>query len=106
AKVDGADKTFPAIDAAGTVELEFTRPTSRAYVQELVEREFRTARVVDNLFNITGTSDPEDGRYKKMKFDVSKNQAFDKLTSTKPEDAAEKAKQLARLGSILDGTKQ
>ena len=78
AKVEDADRKAPVVDAAGTVQLEFTRPTSRAYVQELVEREFRTAQVVDQLFNITGTSDPVDGRYTKMKFDVSKNQAFDK----------------------------
>ena len=37
---------------------------------------------------------------------MSKNQAFDKLASTKPEDAAEKNTQLGLLAKILDGTKR
>src|SRR4029079_3365002 len=89
-----------------SVVLEFSRPTSRAYVQELIEREYRNERLTDRSANLTPIGDPVDGRYIRMKLDVSKNDAFSKVASSKPEDAAEKGRQLALLAQILDSAKR
>jgi SecD/SecF fusion protein len=111
---EGKDVPLPAVTVTdlkdkgktATVTLEFSKPTSRAFVQELIEREYRTERLAERSANLSPDSDPVDGRFTRMKLDVSKNEAFAKLASDKPEDAAEKAKQLALLGQILDSVKR
>ena len=111
---EGKDIPLPAVaierpkdkPATATVDLEFSRPTSRAYVQELIEREYRTERLAERNASLTPVGDAVDGRYTKMRLDISKNEAFSKLTSTKPEDAAEKGKQQALLAQILDSAKR
>jgi len=89
-----------------SVVLDFTRPTSRAYVQELIEREYRTERLADKTASLTPASDPVEGRFTKMKLDIGKNEAFSKVSSTKPEDAQAKSRQLALLSQILDSVKR
>jgi SecD/SecF fusion protein len=89
-----------------TVALEFSRPTSRAFVQELIEREYRTERLAERTANLSPDSDPVDGRFTRMKLDVSKNPAFSKVASTDPADLAAKDAQLALLAQILDSVKR
>jgi SecD/SecF fusion protein len=72
----------------------------------LIEREYRTERLAQQSANLTPDSDPVDGRFTRMKLDISKNEAFSKIASDKPEDAADKGKQLALLGQILDSVKR
>ena len=84
--------------ATVTVLLEFSRPTSRSYVQELLEREYRTERLAEKTANLTPVGDPVDGRFTKMKLDISKNEAFSKIASTKPDDAADKARRADAVG--------
>ncbi len=94
-----ATVTSPAV-----VVLEFSHPTSRSFVQELLDREFRILLRPDptiEQFTIAGLGEPgEDGRYTKMKVDVSHNQAFDQIVE-KPTDPAVKNKQLATLQQVL-----
>ena len=70
--------------ANGAIELEFSKPTSRAYVQELFEREFRTERA-STASRLVRPDRRRRARWtaasRKMKLDVSKNPAFDKLAS-------------------------
>jgi SecD/SecF fusion protein len=106
----GNELSVPVV-ANGAVELEFSKPTSRAYVQELLEREFRTAlrvKVDSSTFNLTGVGEAVEGRFTRMKLDVSKNPNFDKLAAAKPDpaDAAVRSSQLSDLALVLEGTKR
>src|SRR5262249_41037208 len=92
----------------GAVELQFSKPTSRAYIQELLEREFRTALrvpVTGETFTLTGVGEPVEGRFAKMKLDVSKNEAFSQLVAAKS-DPAQLQSQLGLLGLVLEGTRR
>ena len=96
------------ITGMAVVELEFSKPTSRSYVQELLEREFHTVLRQDlsvDLFMISGMGEPVEGRYSRMKLDVSRNPAFDQLASAAP-DLPKKIEQLGYLQQILDSTKR
>jgi SecD/SecF fusion protein len=111
-KVKGTDgkEQEQAVPVAsdGKVELEFSRPTSRSYVQELLDREFRTALRQDSgleAFTLAGDGPPVDGRFTKMKLDVSRNPAFDQLAANPP-DVAKKNEQLAYLQQILTSAKR
>jgi SecD/SecF fusion protein len=102
----GATMSFKV--AGGGADLEFTHPTSRAYVQELLDREFRTALRQDvgpETFTLTGVGEPTDGRFTKMRLDVSKNPDFAQLAAAKPDAEAQKT-QLATLTQVLDGAKR
>jgi SecD/SecF fusion protein len=88
------------------VELVFTLPTSRTFVQELLDREFRTALrqdVSQEQFLLTGLDEPEDGRFRRMKLDVSRNAAFDELVSATP-DPVKKGQQLVLLDLLIKNT--
>jgi SecD/SecF fusion protein len=101
--LDSATVSNPAV-----VELEFSRPTSRSFVQELLEREFRMILRQDlNIepFTIAGIGVPTDGRFTKMKLDVSRNPAFDQIVA-KPADAAVKNQQLLTLQTVLTSSKR
>jgi SecD/SecF fusion protein len=172
-KVKAADgkeqeETVPAT-TGGSVELTFSQPTSRSFVQELFDREFRITLRQDltlELFSLTGagfeitdqTSNalrtakvPEEvlkkltplkdkafsqedmgkelakvltageldqykrdimfqavadvnGRFNKMKLDVSRNPAFDQLAAASP-DIQKRNEQLALLQQILSSAK-
>jgi SecD/SecF fusion protein len=110
---EGREIPLPAVvvgdqkgNPTATVTLEFSKPTSRAFVQGLIEREYTAERLAHRSASLTPDSDPVDGRYTRIKLDVSKNEAFSKIASSKPEDAADKARQLALLGQILDSVKR
>ena len=87
--------------------LDFSRPTSRAYVQELIEREYRTERLEDR------TAQPDSGerpsRWPLHEDDpgpLEELRHSSKLASTKPEDAAEKNRQMALVAKMLDSAKR
>ncbi|MCE9560731.1 MAG: protein translocase subunit SecD [Planctomycetes bacterium] len=89
------------------VELTFSQPTSRAYVQELLSREFKKvgASGEGDTFSINGDRNTEEaGRFTKMTVDVSNNPALAKLKA--PDADPEKKSQLATLSKILAETKQ
>jgi SecD/SecF fusion protein len=101
----GAEKTVPVITAGG-VELEFTRPSSLNNLKNLFAREFRSILRQENAseaFTLTGIGDPVDGRYLRMKLDVSKNPAFDQLAGT---DAARKNEQLGYLEQVIESVQR
>jgi SecD/SecF fusion protein len=112
-KVKGADgkeqdQAVP-VTAGASVELDFSQPTSRGFVQELLDREFRNVLRQDQSgfeqFTLSGVGEPKDGRFTKMKLDVSRNAAFDLLAAPMP-DAAKRNEQLATLQQILEGTRR
>ncbi|MBA4187730.1 MAG: hypothetical protein C0467_06895 [Planctomycetaceae bacterium] len=90
-----------------TVELTFSQPTSRAYVQELLSREFKKAGASGegDTFAINGDRNTEEGgRFTKMNVDVSNNPALGKLKAADTDP--EKKSQLESLKKILAETKQ
>lgn len=112
-KVKGADgkeqeQTVPVVSGDGKVTLEFSRPTSRSYVQELLDREFRTALRQDpslEAFTLSGSSPPVDGRYTQMTLDVSRNPSFEQLATANAE-IPKKNEQLVYLQQILTSAKR
>jgi SecD/SecF fusion protein len=101
------DQTVPAFND-GKIELEFSQPTSPRYVEELFDREFQTALRQDagqKAFTLDGVGSSVEGRFIKMKLDVSKNPAFDQLVANPP-DVTKKNEQLAYLQQILSSAKR
>ena len=86
------------------IELSFSKPTSRSFLQKLLDREFRTALRQDlgiEQFVLIGEGVPDnDGRFLKMKLDVAGNTDFDQVGSATP-DVAKKNQQLEVLQRIL-----
>jgi SecD/SecF fusion protein len=80
--VAGTVMTVGAINGAA-VELTFDRPTSPSYIKDLLDREFaKESAVADtpsDTFELVGLDEPEGGRYKRMRLDVSKNPKLGKL---------------------------
>ncbi|VTT99287.1 protein-export membrane protein secd : Protein-export membrane protein secD OS=Planctomyces maris DSM 8797 GN=PM8797T_31765 PE=3 SV=1: SecD_SecF: SecD_SecF [Gemmataceae bacterium] len=103
-----AGATMGIGDATGPkVELTFSQPTSRAYVQEILNREFKKAGASgeSDTFSITGDKATEtNGRFTKMTVDVSNNPALAKLKG--PDTDPEKKAQAESLKRILTETKQ
>lgn len=104
----GATMTF-RVEGAGAV-LNFSRPTSLAYVRDLLRREFATALRQDvgaDSFTLTGLgAEPgSKGPFEAMRLDVSRNPAFAALAADKPDPAAHKDA-LATFTALLESTRQ
>lgn len=101
----GAVMTYK--DAAGAVvELQFSHPTSVSYVRRLLEREFYIVlRQPEPKFALTGEGEKTNDRYTRMRLTVADNPAFDQLRAEAP-NPEERARQLADLNRILEGTKR
>lgn len=105
--LEGATMT-PGPVTGPVVTLDFDKPTSRSFTQELIEREFRAARATPE-FTLTGVGEPVDGRFKQMKLDVSRNQTFSLLASDPKApglDQKARADQLDALQKIVAGAKR
>jgi SecD/SecF fusion protein len=108
--IDGT--TITNTDIKGPlVELTFSRPTSKNFMQELLDREFRKigALVEGESFKLTGDEKTlKDGRYEKMTLDVSKNPTFNKLVAQPPvpDNDPEKLKQKEALAKIVAETQR
>jgi SecD/SecF fusion protein len=92
-------------------ELTFSRPTSRNFMQELLDREFKKigASGEGESFKLTGDEKTlKDGRYEKMTLDVSKNPTFSKLAAQPPvpDTDPEKKGQMEAFAKIVSETKQ
>jgi len=74
------DKTTMTVGAVAgpVVEIAFDKPTSPSYTKYLLHREFANENAIegDTPFLLTGEGDNDDGRFKTMKLDVSKNPRF------------------------------
>ncbi len=94
------------------VELTFDKPTSRNFMQELFEREFRNQFAVENaagMFELTGDeTTAKDGRFGKMKLDVSRNPTLDKIgaPAAPGDDPKVREGQLKSLHEVVAGTKR
>jgi SecD/SecF fusion protein len=106
------------------VQLDFDRPTSPSYTQDLLQREFASENALegDIPFTLAGVGEGKDGRFTAMTLDVSKNPRFGSLSKLKaggPGGAAvagpaananavdpAAAPQLESLKSILDKTQR
>ncbi|MBA4065160.1 MAG: protein translocase subunit SecD [Isosphaera sp.] len=67
--------------------LTFSQPTSRAYVQDLLDREFKKAGAAQEgePFRLTPVGDPVDGRYAAMAVSVERNPALAALGGPAPD---------------------
>ncbi len=101
----GNNQMIPKVEK-GTIELAFTKPTTLSYVRGLFDRTFRTELRQDMTagegFTLSGEAN--EGRYTKLKLDVSKNTAFSQLVAETP-DPIKKDEQLASLTRLLKATK-
>ncbi len=92
------------------VDLNFDKPTSLAFTTELFSREFKKQLAADtgtDTFTLTGVGEPEDGRFKKMRLDVSRNPTLSLLNAAAvPATAADRAAQLKALQSVVTDTKR
>jgi SecD/SecF fusion protein len=106
----GKEVPGPAVGPDGTVVLTFSEPTSRNYVQDLLDREFRTVLVRGTepaRFTLTGDeSTRTEGRYRVMTLNVSEDPAFDQFRAGATPDPAARARQLQTLGRVLAGVRQ
>ncbi len=69
------------------VELTFDKPTSRNFVQELFERQFRIdfgLASTTGEFELIGEGDIEEGRFRRMKLDVSRASSLNLLQEALP----------------------
>jgi SecD/SecF fusion protein len=102
--------TVPVVDAENKVLLSFDQPTSAAYTAELFLREFKKQnRGIDTrAFAVTGVGEPVDGRYTKLRLDVSPltggGEALSGLKA--PEGSPERAGALVALAEVTAGAKQ
>lgn len=103
--LDGA--TMEYLLEGGVATLTFSRPTSRSYVEKLLEREFYVALQHDvrGVFQLTGEGEAIDGRFTKMRLDVSKSPEFSQLQAAKPDPQQQKI-QRETLEQILRSAKQ
>jgi SecD/SecF fusion protein len=91
----------------GVVELTFSRPTSRNFTQELIEREFQQLGGTEaGLFTLTGVGQPVDGRFEKMHLNVANNPTLPALRPDAAPDHPQRAANLAALAQVLDATKR
>ena len=92
------------------VDLNFDKSTSLAFTTELFSREFKKQLAADtgtDTFTLTGVGEPEDGRFKKMRLDVSRNPTLSLLNAAAvPATAADRAAQLKALQSVVTDTKR
>ncbi|MFM8274885.1 MAG: protein translocase subunit SecD [Gemmata sp.] len=92
---------------SGVAELSFDRPTSRNFVQELFEREFRNQFATDTaagLFELSGVGDAEEGRFRKMKLDVTRSPSLTNLGANA--DPAKRPGELESLRKVVAGAKR
>ncbi|MCI0703915.1 MAG: protein translocase subunit SecD [Planctomycetia bacterium] len=105
--MDGATMTPGPINGS-VVELTFSKPTSRNFIQELLEREFKKLGhdITAETFTLTGVGVPVDGRFTKMTLDVSRNP---RLTGIRPDaqpNDPDRQKNLESLTSVVNKVKQ
>jgi SecD/SecF fusion protein len=97
------DKTTMTIGAVAgpTVEIKFDKPTSPSYTKDLLHREFANENAIegDTPFLLTGEGENDDGRFKAMKLDVSKNPRFAALNKLTASAAASGPAGAAAVGS-------
>jgi SecD/SecF fusion protein len=98
-----AGATLETKITGAVAELTFSKPTSKSYMQELLDREFKkiSAESGNESFKLDPIGDPVDGRFTKMKLDVAGNPTFGSLAGPKPDPEQAKA-----FASILAETKQ
>ncbi|MDY3558683.1 protein translocase subunit SecD [Gemmata sp. JC673] len=105
--LDGATMT-PEPVTGPVVLLNFDKPTSRSFAQELFEREFSDIGAAPE-FTLTGVGEGAEGRFKQMKLDVSRNQTLSLLGAdpkTPGLDQKARADQLKALQEIVAGAKR
>ena len=91
------------------VDLVFDKPTSLAFTTELFAREFKKlgADSGTDTFSLSGVGEPEDGRFKRMRLDVSRNPTLGALNAPPtPANAAERDAQLKALASVVADAKR
>ncbi|AWM41073.1 bifunctional preprotein translocase subunit SecD/SecF [Gemmata obscuriglobus] len=107
--MSGATMTPGAI-AGPVVTIDFDKPTSRSFTQELFEREFRKVGAGGpDDFSLTGIGEAKEGRFSQMKLDVSRNQALSLIGSAANApgvDQKARADQLKALQEIVAGAKR
>lgn len=108
--MDGATMT-PGPVTGAVVQLSFNKPTSRSFVQERFEVQFKNQDAGGaESFTVKGVGEPVDGRYEKMELDVSRNTSLSLLAGPPPAAGTEAAKareeQLKSLQQIVNGAKQ
>jgi SecD/SecF fusion protein len=104
--LDGATMT-PGPITGPIVDLTFDKPTSLAFTTELFSREFKKTLAADtgpDTFALTGIGEPTDGRYTKMRLDVSRNPTLALLRE--PPGKPERAGQVTALQTVITDTKQ
>ncbi len=103
--LDGATLDYTV--EGGVVHLTFSRPTSRSYVEKLLEREFYVVLQHDprGVFTLTGAGDAVEGRYTQMRLDVSRSPEFSQLAAAKPDPEQQKL-QRETLDRVLRSAQQ
>ena len=108
-----AGATMSYADPTGpTVELTFSKPTSPSYMKDLLQRTFinpkHGAAEAATTFELTGVGEAKDGRFERMKLDVSKSTDFERLktAAANPDEQKARDSQLKTLKDVLADTKQ
>jgi SecD/SecF fusion protein len=101
-------RSVPVLEPDGKIKLTFDKPTSRSFVLELLEREFRKLgeEVGKNTLTLTAEGQATDNRVQEMRLSVAN---VPSLSALKPDAKAtpqEKAQQLVALGQVLDSVKR
>ncbi len=100
--------TVPRVED-GKVLLTFDKPTSVAFTTELFLREFKKQnRSIDGkMFTLAGVGDPEEGRFKQIKLDVTAlTGAAESLSGLRnPPGSKERAEALLALNEVMTGAK-
>ncbi len=83
--LDGATMEYTIQGAR--VSLQFSRPTSRSYVEDLLQREFYVVLQHDarGVFTLSGEGEPVNGRFQTMLLDLSRSPEFSQLAAPKPD---------------------
>jgi SecD/SecF fusion protein len=100
-------RAVPALDAEGKLKLSFDKPTSRAFTQELLAREFKKigADAGESTFALTPVGEEVDGRVREMRLSVINNPALAALRPGAPA-GPEQTLQLLSLADVMADTKR
>lgn len=94
------------------VELTFSKPTSPSYMKDLLQRTLinpkHGATEAATSFELTGVGEAREGRFERMRLDVSKSTDFERLkaAAANPDEQKARDSQLATLKGVLADTKQ
>ncbi|MFO0801386.1 MAG: protein translocase subunit SecD [Gemmataceae bacterium] len=100
ALVASPDMTVPDVTGP-VVDLKFDKPTSPSQIRDLLEQRFRAENLADPAgftFDLKGVGDAENGRFKTMRLDVTKNTNFAALKARAAVGAATGAAGTAVVG--------